>query len=138
MRTIAVLMLRFTIAHVAATYGAWTASVLIDRFLMQGVGPPQRIEVWIWMPIWFPIALVAAVVTGDIVTYPFAMLTVAYACLLTALLVWQYRHKVFRRSREGFCAACGYDLRASPQRCPECGRAAAMRNAERGMRDCRK
>jgi hypothetical protein len=34
-----------------------------------------------------------------------------------------------RRGADGYCAACGYDLRATPERCPECGSEATPRSA---------
>jgi hypothetical protein len=55
---------------------------------------------------------------------PYWVLGIITAVLPTVrLAVWWRR---WRRRPEGCCRACGYDLRATPERCPECGAVPVM------------
>lgn len=72
----------------------------IDDSLADPVNP--RKEVAIVLPMWFLCSPVGA----------------SLAILLT---VWRRRLRRSRRKLLGLCVRCGYDVRASPLQCPECG-----------------
>ena len=48
--------------------------------------------------------------------------------LVLPLTWWSIKFVRQRRgaNRKGLCATCGYDLRATPERCPECGHAVTL------------
>ena len=50
--------------------------------------------------------------------YGFVALPLAAPTLVRIFVHARNRRRV---SRSGLCPACGYDLRATPERCPECG-----------------
>jgi hypothetical protein len=71
-------------------------------FVPVGHGLPRLTSTSVMLPYWLPCALLAILPVARLV------------------------QSTLRRSKEpGFCATCGYDLRATPDRCPECGAPAA-------------
>lgn len=113
---------------------SWTAT---DRTWVYEAGPHRPPE---WPPpdaygsmvVWHqelppassPLSLFSASVVGLRL-----MPVIVVSAVLPAMWV-MHRIRRGRATGAGCCASCGYDLRASPERCPECGTA---RGAAAGM-----
>jgi hypothetical protein len=52
---------------------------------------------------------------------PLWLAALIFGVLPAIHLVRWYRRRRARRADRSVCQACGYDLRATPERCPECG-----------------
>jgi hypothetical protein len=61
---------------------------------------------------------IVPIYTGPRARWPWAVIGVG---LLIVMLLSHRALKRRRRHLAGHCIRCGYDLRATPTRCPECG-----------------
>ncbi len=57
----------------------------------------------------------------------------AYPVVAFSRLFLRRRHSRRYRLEHGLCVKCGYDLRATPERCPECGQNAGQLEATNGV-----
>ena len=72
---------------------------------------------------------------SDHVFFPMWFVAVMCAILPPVWLVARRRWKRRARWRRGLCVACGYDLRASQDRCPECGKSIPATHADHGVNE---
>jgi hypothetical protein len=93
-----------TLAPVGANSGkspqTWDMPIRIA-----GAGPP-----WPGSPI-----------SISIVYIPLSTVSPILALLPAVWIVLALRRYLSQKPKEGHCAVCGYDLRATPEKCPECG-----------------
>jgi hypothetical protein len=131
-RRIRPIILSHSVASWVAMSGLWAYQCV--KYKYSPLGDPYLCRSFciseIGAPLVFPCLLVSLVFSGlrsNILGF-FPVLVVAYAGVAGPLLVWLQRLEEARlnhhRSQASECLSCGYDLRATPDRCPECGKVA--------------
>jgi hypothetical protein len=114
----------YFLSHVLASYIALTLGVVITR--ARGSDPSGLACIGAGAPLTFPL-IVTSLLKGPAEHFG-SGLTVLVATtylagfLSTVLILGRRRRGAMKDSRpERYCSQCGYDLRATPNCCPECG-----------------
>ena len=94
-----------------------------DELFRNVINPAGRGGGWQWLGFGFAEGRTPSIPQIRMVAIPFWFIVVVAGTVPGAWVAGQARRR--KRAREHCCLKCGYDLRASGERCPECGTAVA-------------
>jgi hypothetical protein len=107
----------------------WDGRECFERYPFMSMPRPTALNEWGFCARWASWPIGSALVTarhwsrGIAVPHWLVAFSAAILPAVHARRVW----RPMRQRQRGHCVRCGYDLRASPDRCPECGTPAKYR-----------